>query len=291
MSMLEFLENDKEQFTTELEKAKSPEKAREVLEKELDRLLYRYNSQDISEKSRTAAADMISAARMAVPLVDSVGQTKVWEREQAGAAGSPGMKTGEIIAIAVGIAVTAAGFVINVLPGGILTSAAKGAVSLILTVLGAGLLYLSGRMHGGKAKASSRREQFAENFVDPGKIYRSLRSVILIIDQNLEKGVASERWESLEQNNLSPEEVIPEADTLLLSDLLEALYSKDGEFALDKLEELRYYLHGREIEIVDYSEETASWFDMMPGRTRVTLRPALLYRGKLLRKGLAAGGI
>ena len=79
--MLDYLEKDREQFTSDLERAKNPARAREVLEKELDRLLYQYNAQDISEKSRTAAADMVAAARMAVPLIDSVGETKVWERE------------------------------------------------------------------------------------------------------------------------------------------------------------------------------------------------------------------
>ena len=74
----------------------------------------------------------------------------------------------------------------------------------------------------------------------------------------------------------------------LYSDLLEALYSGDAEYAFGRLEEIRYYLHGRQVEVVDCSGENAKYFDRMPSSVSGTLRPALVSGGKLLKKGLAS---
>ena len=57
---------------------------------------------------------------------------------------------------------------------------------------------------------------------------------------------------------------------------------------LDKLADVKYYLHRHDIEAVDYSEKTESYFDVMPSSRPGTLRPALVRNGKLLKKGLAA---
>ena len=51
---------------------------------------------------------------------------------------------------------------------------------------------------------------------------------------------------------------------------------------------MKYYLHRHDIEAVDYSEKTESYFDVMPSSRPGTLRPALVRNGKLLKKGLAA---
>ena len=76
----------------------------------------------------------------------------------------------------------------------------------------------------------------------------------------------------------------------LFSDLLAAAYSKDPDFALEKIDEIKYYLHKQQIEVVDYNTETAQYFDMMPGLHAGTIRPAMVAEGKLLRKGVASAG-
>ena len=76
----------------------------------------------------------------------------------------------------------------------------------------------------------------------------------------------------------------------IFSDLLAAAYSNDPEYALEKIEEIKYYLHRQQIETVDYSEDTVRFFDLMPGQYAGTIRPALVADGNLLRKGIASAG-
>ena len=61
-------------------------------------------------------------------------------------------------------------------------------------------------------------------------------------------------------------------------------------FALEKINEIKYYLHKQQIEVVDYSADTAQFFDMMPGQIAGTIRPAMVADGSLLRKGIASAG-
>ena len=83
---------------------------------------------------------------------------------------------------------------------------------------------------------------------------------------------------------------ISESELALYAELLEAMYSRDGKAALDKLEDITYFLHRNRIEAPDYTEQNREWFDVMPSTSAATIRPALVRDGKLLKKGLAAGG-
>ena len=49
------------------------------------------------------------------------------------------------------------------------------------------------------------------------------------------------------------------------------------------------HLHQKGIEAVEYSEENRSWFDVIPGEKRETIRPALVKDGRLLKKGIVSG--
>ena len=61
-------------------------------------------------------------------------------------------------------------------------------------------------------------------------------------------------------------------------------------YALEKIDDIKYYLHKQQIEVVDYSKDTAQYFDLMPGTQSGTIRPALVADGVLLKKGLAQTG-
>ena len=50
------------------------------------------------------------------------------------------------------------------------------------------------------------------------------------------------------------------------------------------------YLHKQQIEVVDYSEKTKQYFDLMPGSGKGTIRPAMIADGTLLKKGMASTG-
>ena len=56
----------------------------------------------------------------------------------------------------------------------------------------------------------------------------------------------------------------------------------------DCINEARFYLHGKHIEVLDYSEDNKVWFDRIPSSEQGTLRPALVSDGHVLMRGLAS---
>ena len=91
MEMIQFLEADKEQLYGSITQAGTPEQVQGVIEKELDRLLLRYNEECKEERVRDAARYMLQAARTMSPMISSAGETKVWARTTAAAAAGGGM--------------------------------------------------------------------------------------------------------------------------------------------------------------------------------------------------------
>ena len=87
-------------------------------------------------------------------------------------------------------------------------------------------------------------------------------------------------------SDLKPEEAE------LFSSLLESLYTKRNTEKSAETDEMlsgiRYYLYKKNVEIVNYSREQASSFELLPGKKTGTLRPALMANGRLLKKGLAS---
>ena len=123
--------------------------------------------------------------------------------------------------------------------------------------------------------------------VDPEKIFRTLRTTCLVIDQELKEYSAGKGTETVEE---STKEAPGERELSLYAGLLEALYSGDRDYAFDKLGELRGFLRTRNIDVEDYAPGREAWFDMMPSKEAGTLRPALVSEGRLLRKGMASAG-
>ena len=99
-----------------------------------------------------------------------------------------------------------------------------------------------------------------------------------------------QRWDERDRAGSIDGHKASSSELDLFSDLLAASYSQDPDYALEKLEDIKYYLHRQQIETVDYSQETAQFFDLMPGQYAGTIRPALVADGTLLRKGVASAG-
>ena len=106
-----------------------------------------------------------------------------------------------------------------------------------------------------RGPAKVAKEHHVEIHVDADRLYRYYRTAILSVDQSLEEVGAKERWDKREQagNIDGRPATTPELD--LFSDLLAASYSGDPEYALEKIESIKYYLHKQQIEVVDYSEK------------------------------------
>ncbi|MBQ6389776.1 MAG: hypothetical protein IJH90_09250 [Mogibacterium sp.] len=293
--MTELLEKDKDRLLTELADAKTAEKAIRMLENETDKLLIRYNEQCSGERERDAAAHLMQAVRLALPLIDSTGRTKIWERGADGKETEVKSKVAilPIILMILGIALIAFGVVPLILYLMANTSGDELRTELLTrgssALSGAIVLFASGVLYG-KPKEKSSREQHVEISVDPAKVYRAYRAAILSVDQSLDEVSAMERWNSREQAGNIDGRPATTPEIELFSDLLAASYSGDPEYALEKIDDIKYYLHRQQIEAVDYSEETKQYFDLMPGVQGGTIRPALIADGALLKKGLASKG-
>ena len=287
MKMLELLEKDKDRVLTELAQAATPEKGTVVLENEMDRLILQYNDQCESEKERDAVAYMMQALRLALPLVDSVGETKVWERETSKAKGKNNLPG--IILLILGACLLALGVIPDMVISQTTGLQTSEMTRYAFTAGGAVLMVIAGVLFGRPAKSGSKEHQ-VELRVDGNKAFRSLRNAMISVDQSLEEIQAAERWSKREQAGTIEGQPVTKSQIDLFADLLTAIYNKDGEYALEKIEDLKYFLHKQQIDVLEYGKDTEQYFDIMPGTQGGTIRPALVSDGKLLKKGLASTG-
>lgn len=289
MKLVDLLEKDKENLLTELAAAKEPDRAIRVLENELDKILMTYNEQCDSERERDAAAYMMQAVRLSLPLIDSVGETKIWETGSVVEEHKTRMWPLVIVLLIVAIVLCGVGLLPLVLDlGGIEKVDYVKQGPMLLGGLAAA--FVAGLLSRRSAPKKTKTGQRVETHVDANKIYISFRNALLAVDQNLEEIQSMQRWEKREEAGKIDGHEVSASELDIFSDLLTASYSKDPEYALEKIDDIKYYLHKQQIEAVDYSPETAQFFDMMPSQRAGTIRPALVADGKLLRKGMASAG-
>ena len=301
--MIEFLDEDRERVMTGLKSAGTPEAAQKVLEKETDRLLLQYNEECTSVRVRDAAAGMMQAVRSSIPMLDSTGEARVWHSEGSGAGGSTagtGNKRAglSMILLGIGAALTAAAFFVPALSAGGSATVLSLMKMILLPAAGGGCLYLAGRTAGknvriGVGTGKGTGTERIEILIDPEKLWSSLRGALMVVDRNLEitrEEEAVEHRKTLTARNspgaLSGEEIE------LFSGLLEMADADNPQMASD----IRYYLHRREVDVIEWSQQYSAWFEMLPSMSGkgpggagevMTIRPALAQKGKLLKKGLA----
>ena len=290
--MTEILEKDRDRLLTELSAAASAEKAVGILEKETDKLLLTYNERAESDSEREAAAHIMQAVRLSLPLIDTAGRSKVWEHGKHDEKAPKKISVTVVLIIIAGLALCAFGLIPIAMIAMNNTDAASRTdlVSrMISSVLGIAALFLAGTLSG-RPKDNVKKEYHVELHIDADKVYRNFRTVILSVDQSLEEVRLREAQDKREQAGTIDGRPATTPEIELFSDLLAAMYSRDPDYALEKIADIKYYLHRQQIEIVDYSEETKHFFDMMPGTSAGTIRPALVADGVLMKKGLASTG-
>ena len=298
MEMIQFLEADKEQLYGSIRQAGAPDQVQGVIEKELDRLLLQYNEECKEERVKDAARYMLQAARTMSPMISAAGETKVWARSMSGQAGASSFRWSKtaILSLAGGIL-----FLVGALLGLAVAAGSGLSLSSLLgsipaAILGGALLFWSGRLslHSDdniRAGNDNYGEAQVEILVNPDKVWSCLRATVLAIDKNLQEAaeVVSYEKNSLSAsvgNGITPDEVD------LFSTILESAYSRrnddpDDPSALETISAVRYYLHRKQVETVDYEKGKREWFELLPGKQGMTLRPALTRDGALIRKGLA----
>ena len=291
--MTDLLEKDKDKLLTELSAAGTAEKAVRVLENEMDRLLLKHNEHCESDRERESAAYMMQAVRLSLPLIDSNGKIKVWESGQTSDEDTGGsFKPSFLILLILGIALCVFGF--GPLMMDAYTAAAANARDQVILRGGATLaglisLYFSGYLYS-RPKKKGKKEYQVDIRIDADRIYRNFRTALLSVDQSIEEIRAAERWKAREKAGSIDGRTVTQSELDLFSDLLAAAYSGDPEYALEKIEQIKYFLHQQQIEVVDYSKENERYFDLMPGSKGATIRPAMVAQGGLLKKGLASTG-
>ena len=294
MKMTDLLEKDKDKLLTELSAAASADKAIQVLENEIDKLLLKHNEQCETDRERESAAYMMQAVRLSLPLIDSNGKIKVWESGQKSDEDTGGsFKISFLILLIIGLALCVFGF--GPLMMDAYTAAEANARDQVIlhggaTIVGLIALYFSGYLYSRPKKVKGKKEYQVEIRIDADRIYRSFRTALLSVDQSLEEINAAERWQAREKAGSIEGRTISQSELDLFSELLAAAYSGDPEYALEKVEQIKYFLHRQQIEVLDYTKENEKYFDLMPGSKAATIRPAMVAQGGLLKKGLASTG-
>lgn len=312
MKMIDYLDKDRERVLSSLRGASTPLDAQQILEKEADRLLLQYNEDCTSVRVRDAASGMVQALRSSVPLMDTMGEPRVWSlgdssgRETDGGSGGKSLSR---ILLGIGAVLTIAAFAVPTISLGGAEAVGSLIKGILLPVAGGGCMYLAGRTSvsntriGIKSSARGRGNrdsgpvQRIEITIDPEKLWSSLRGAVMVIDRNLEIAQENEQYDHRKElaaaaggRGITAEEIE------LFAGLLEMADADSPQMAAD----IRYYLHKKDVDVLSWSAENSAWFEMLPslpgaafakkGSRKdevVTIRPALAQDGRLLKKGTA----
>ena len=278
---------------------RTQENAVRVLEKETDRLMYRAGAFDA--RKAPAAQGMLQVLKSALPLTATVSEVQTWEKSAKKDVGKGSVRP-PALSVVCGIA-----GILCVIAGMIGPGAFSGFTRIfqvLWTAAGCVLLlagcYLAGRgrrMEGRQKTGSARAqdEEIQQTFlVDQARIWHILQGTLLGADHSLETarelfaGAASEGSRDASGS-------LKKADLQFFCELLENAYALRRQFPQDaaiaeQVESIRYYLHERGIETVDYSRQDGKWFELLPGDDEaVTIRPAFLQDSVVVMRGIASG--
>ncbi len=290
MTLQELLEQDKERFLQSIVQAETADRAVEEVQREFSRLLFAYNEQEENEAVKAAVYRMIETAKSAAGLVDSEGSTKIFEQKEYSAVKEPVKRSKWFyVYLIAALGCLIAACVICFLNTGIFKALINMPIVLVLMAVGvAGMFFAGMQMNKTNVKNT---DLFTETYVDPNKIYHSVFVTTVQMDKqlnDLRNEEAIKRKQEIRQNNGG----LTQTDIDFMAGLLEDAYAdKENVYAQEIISHIRYFLYKKGIQTVDYSEKNRSWFDKMPAKESSTLRPAIVLDGKLLKKGLAAGGI
>ena len=274
MKLTELLEQDRETLLRALQGAPDRARAIEALERELERLLFAFNDAAPSPRARESAAAMVGALRAALPLTDCAGEVKVWERHPD----EKGLRLTPLTLL-----LLLAGCALCIAAGGLMLYHNMPPLTALLPLAGGVALAFAGvRVRKDKTAPAERKTEVT---TDWEKVYRTIHTAALVMDQTLEEAAAAERWEARRREGEAP--ALSGAEAELMAGLLEAACSGDGEYALEKAAAVRHYLRDKGVEAVDFDDAHAQYFDCMPGAKRETVCPALLAGGQVLRRGMA----
>lgn len=288
-TMQALLEKDRERFLHNMAAAKSSAESVRTVEEQLGRILSAYNEEEESERIKSTAVYLVEALTASAGFLDCDGESVIWSKSQyRPGISKPKKSVWFFIFFLLGIfGLAAAG-------GGLIyftdsiPPTDEMIIGLGVAAAAAFFLFLSG-IFSAKKKEENRQELYAETIPDGEKSYHILLNSVLTMDRILEQVRNEEAIES-KKALIEEKENMKKEDIQLLSDLLESAYGEaDSEHSRQIISELKFYLHRKNIEVIDYDGENRDYFELMPSESAGTIRPALVMAGSVLRKGLAAG--
>ncbi len=303
MTLQRILEEDRNTLINRLGNAPDLPAAADAVADEFGRILIRYCGEEKNEAVREYAQAALLAVKGASALADSSGEPVVYERDLA-AAGTPGRRTGSPMTVAQGVflgagaALMVVQVILYLLPGAAQVSSSP-LIRILLLILCALSFYAAGagiRLPLPGHRADRRTQEgsvYALASPDAEKIYHHMLASILQIDHLLENvrsedALKRKRITAKDQETGAPGQAPDGRLTDLLSGILENVYAEqESESAGEIARNVSYYLHTMGIETLDYSPESADQFECMPAYREMTIRPALLKDGRLLKKGIA----
>ncbi len=288
-TMQALIEKDKERFLHNMAAARSSAESVRAVEEQLGRMLTAYNEEEENERIKNMAVHLIGSLSSAAGLLDCDGESVIWSRSQY----RPGVSRpkrsawffvffflGLLCLVAAGGALI---YFTDTLPPG-----DEMIIGLSVMAAGALFLFLSG-IFSARKKEENKEELYAETIPDGEKTYHILLNMALTMDRILEQV----RDEELLQDRKALQEEkegLKKEDIQFLSGLLEAAYGEsDSEYGKQIISDVKFYLHQKKIDVVDYDGGNRDLFELMPSDHSGTIRPALMMAGMLVRKGLATG--
>ena len=228
-------------------------------------ILLRYNAAHADEPLRQSAADSLTAAvRDELDLLLAGSAKKEITKRKF----HPGGLIGLLFAVIAGLL---AALLID-------DYYIAGCVCILIAIVCG---YLGGGLWYGERAVSVRTE------IDADSVWRTLKKTSATMDRKIEE-ICAQAELLRDSGPDSARAAFSEEEILLFSDLMEALYSDNGEYALRQLKKVRAYLRQAGIEALDYSPEYADLFEVLPTKKNPgTQRPALVMDGKLLQVGRA----
>lgn len=267
-------------FLTDEEKLRNQLRADEVIDKDralsVERLrgafgevLLRYNAASSADRPRQALADCLTAvAGDMLGLLQAGTVKKETERSKIRMGAVALLLAGVIFALAAALLIRD-----YFLPG------------CILAALCPVFVFIAGRLwrRPGRDTVSAG--------LDADTVWRTVRRTGETMDRKIEEFCRQlSAWEEEKNTKAIPvDQIISPEELQLMADLLEGLYSENGDYSLRQLKKLLPYLKNRGIELMDYEDGDPTDFELLPTRKEArTLRPAILAGDKLLLPGRAA---
>lgn len=280
------------ELDTALPPEATPDQAAEAVRSFTRRLHDKWVSDVPPDESRAVAARSgVDILLSAADLIVSASRTEVWQ--QSGPLGLPGeSRKKHFLWIRILLAVLAlamAGYLALVLLARQLWTE--------LTLAGAVVAFEAARITFAFLASRKRRrtsQQAAAGMrtratvhVDRSALLRRLSHAFAALDKQVED-VAHIRPVIASGGPVVEDEAFAE----LLQDLMEARETLDGEYALRVLRGLRSTLERHGIQVIAYDGSNRQLFEfqpsLQPGKPDHTLRPALVQKGRLMRRGLVA---